>query len=112
TLPGFQSDVHATGYQLANISPVPAELDLAAHGVELIDPERVYAHAFPDGHAIVVERDLERTIAALEPWSRHDAAACLQLFELFANERANVVQGMFSTPPTFAATALALQTTP
>jgi phytoene dehydrogenase-like protein len=28
TLPGFQSDVHATGYQLANISPVPADLDL------------------------------------------------------------------------------------
>jgi beta-carotene ketolase (CrtO type) len=75
TLPGFQSDVHATGYQLANISPVPLELDLAGHGVELIEPDRVYAHAFSDGHAIVVERDLDRTIAALEPWSHHDAAA-------------------------------------
>ena len=29
TLPGFKSDVHAFGYQLANLSPVPNELDLA-----------------------------------------------------------------------------------
>ena len=108
TLPGFQSDVHASGYQLANISPVPAELDLAGHGVELIEPERVYAHAFPDGRSIVVERDLDRTIAALEPWSARDAAVCRRLFELFKAERPNLVQSMFSTPPSFAATAQAL----
>jgi phytoene desaturase len=112
TLPGFQSDVHATGYQLANISPVPAELDLAAHGVELIEPERVYAHAFPDGRAIVVERDLGRTIAALESWSSRDAAACRHLFELFGRERANLVKGMFNPPPSFAATAQALASAP
>lgn len=112
TLPGFQSDVHATGYQLANISPVPSELGLDAHGVGLIEPERVYAHAFPDGRAMVVERDLDRTIAALEPWSRHDAAACRTLFELFEKERPNVVQAMFSTPPTFTATAQALESAP
>lgn len=40
TLPGFRSDVHASGYQLANISPVPDELELARHGVELIEPVR------------------------------------------------------------------------
>jgi beta-carotene ketolase (CrtO type) len=112
TLPGFQSDVHATGYQLANLSPVPVELDLAAHGVELIEPERVYAHAFPDGRAIVVERDLDRTIATLESWSRRDAAACRQLFEHFGREQTNLVQGMFSAPPTFAATAQALASAP
>jgi hypothetical protein len=28
TLPGFKSDVHAFGYQLANFSPVPAELEI------------------------------------------------------------------------------------
>lgn len=112
TLPGFQSDVHATGYQLANISPVPAELDLATHGVELVEPERVYAHAFPDGRAILVERDLDRTITALESWSRRDAAACRRLFELFGREQANLVQSMFSAPPSFAETALALASTP
>src|SRR5436190_10521728 len=28
TLPGFWSDIHASGYQLANLSPVPNELGL------------------------------------------------------------------------------------
>src|SRR5262245_55079121 len=49
TLPGFWSDVHASGYQLANLSPVPQELGLARHGLELIEPDIVYAHAFSDG---------------------------------------------------------------
>jgi Phytoene dehydrogenase and related proteins len=29
TLPGFWSDIHASGYQLANLSPVPNELGFA-----------------------------------------------------------------------------------
>jgi phytoene dehydrogenase-like protein len=37
TLPGFWSDVHASGYQLANFSPVPRELELARHGLALIE---------------------------------------------------------------------------
>lgn len=39
TLPGFRSDVHAFGYSLATISPVPYELDLKRYGFELIYPE-------------------------------------------------------------------------
>src|SRR6186713_384712 len=36
TLPGFWSDIHASGYQLANLSPVPRELGLL-HRYELIE---------------------------------------------------------------------------
>jgi phytoene dehydrogenase-like protein len=39
TLPGFKSDIHAFGYQLANTSPVPKELCLDRFGFELICPE-------------------------------------------------------------------------
>jgi beta-carotene ketolase (CrtO type) len=92
------SECYATGYQLANISPVPAELDLAVHEVELIEPERVYAHGLPDDRAIVVQRDLDHTIPSLSG-SRHDADICRHLFELFGRERANFVQGMFRAPP-------------
>jgi beta-carotene ketolase (CrtO type) len=59
TLPGFRSDVHASGYQLANISPAASELKLAGHGVELIEPRIAYAHAFPDGGCIAVGKDLD-----------------------------------------------------
>lgn len=38
TLPGFWSDVHAFGYQLANLSPVPDELNLGSYGFELTKP--------------------------------------------------------------------------
>jgi beta-carotene ketolase (CrtO type) len=70
TLPGFRSDVHASGYQLANISPAPRELGLASHGVDLIDPPVAYAHAFPDGGCIAVGRTSTRRRAASRA-SRH-----------------------------------------
>jgi phytoene dehydrogenase-like protein len=46
TLPGFWSDIHASGYQLANLSPVPHELALLDR-YELIEPEIPFSHAFP-----------------------------------------------------------------
>jgi phytoene dehydrogenase-like protein len=49
TLPGFRSDMHACGFQLANLSPVPEELGLAEHGLELLRPEINYSQVFPDG---------------------------------------------------------------
>src|SRR5262245_47305732 len=45
TLPGFWSDIHASGYQLANLSPVPNELGLLDR-YELIEPEIPFSHAF------------------------------------------------------------------
>ena len=42
TLPDFRSDVHAFGFQFANLSPVPGELGLANFGLELIRPEINY----------------------------------------------------------------------
>src|SRR3712207_4354254 len=76
TLPGFRSDVHASGYQLANLSPVPGELGLDEHGLEIIEPDIVYAHAFPDGSALAVSRDLERTIGNIARYSKKDAETC------------------------------------
>ena len=58
TLPGFWSDIHASGYQLANLSPVPNELGLL-HRYELIEPEIPFSHAFPDGDLISLHRDIE-----------------------------------------------------
>jgi beta-carotene ketolase (CrtO type) len=44
------SYVHAFGYQLANLSPVPNELSLDKYGFELILPEISYSHIFPDSN--------------------------------------------------------------
>src|SRR5262245_34950033 len=65
TLPGFRSDVHASGYQLANLSPAPRELELDRHGLELIEPEVAWAHAFSDGDSIAIGGDLDRAVDAV-----------------------------------------------
>ena len=65
--PGFWSDVHASGYQLANISPVPVELGLFDLGLELIEPEFAWAHAFSDGRSIAVAATSSRCTRPSRP---------------------------------------------
>ena len=72
TLPGFWSDIHASGYQLANLSPVPHELGLLDH-YELIEPEIPFSHAFPDGDIVSVHRDMEKTVSDIARYSHKDA---------------------------------------
>jgi phytoene dehydrogenase-like protein len=69
TLPGFWSDVHAFGFQFANLSPVPAELGLADFGLELIRPEINHSQVFPDGRIISLHRDVETTVASIARYS-------------------------------------------
>jgi beta-carotene ketolase (CrtO type) len=105
TLPGFRSDVHASGYQLANISPAPRELGLASHGVDLIDPPVAYAHAFPDGGCIAVGKDLDATESSVARFSAQDGTTVRALFERYRDEREHVIASMFSPPPSLAAVA-------
>jgi phytoene dehydrogenase-like protein len=107
TLPGFWSDVHASGYQLASLSPVPHELDLTSR-YELIEPELPFSHAFPDGDLVVVSRDLNATVKGLARRSAADAERWRAMTQRFANEKDAIVRGMFSPPPPFAAHAAQL----
>src|SRR5919206_3193279 len=87
TLPGFRSDVHASGYQLANLSPVPRERELEEHGLELVEPDVVYAHAFPDGRALAVSGDLEKTVENIGRYSKKDAETWRRLVERYLAEK-------------------------
>src|SRR5262245_65398211 len=62
TLPGFWSDIHASGYQLANLSPVPHELGLL-DDYDLVEPEIRFPHACPNADILIVARDVEKTVA-------------------------------------------------
>ena len=66
TLPGFKSDVHAFGYQLANLSPVPHELNLQRYGFELIHPEICLSHIFPNGKYISMYPSIDKTIKSIK----------------------------------------------
>jgi beta-carotene ketolase (CrtO type) len=104
TLSGFWSDIHASGYQLANLSPVPHELGLLDR-YELIEPEIPFSHVFPDGGIISVHRQLEKTVAEIARYSHKDAATWRALMNRFLDERDAITSGMFSPPPSFPAEA-------
>jgi beta-carotene ketolase (CrtO type) len=109
TLPGFRSDVHASGYQLANLSPVPGELELEKHGLELIEPDLVYAHAFPDGRVLAVSRSLEKTVENIGRYSKKDAETWRALVERYRTAKGKIVASLFSPPLAFSAEAAALE---
>jgi beta-carotene ketolase (CrtO type) len=81
TLPGFRSDVHAFGYQLASLSPVPTELNLDKHGFELLKPEISYSHVFPDRGYISMYRSVDKTAKSIERYSKKDARTWKKLFD-------------------------------
>jgi beta-carotene ketolase (CrtO type) len=80
TLPGFKSDVHAFGYQLANFSPVPAELELGNYGFELIHPEISFSHVFPNGRYAAVFPSIEKTIGSINKFSTQDGKTWNNLY--------------------------------
>src|SRR5436309_13107059 len=104
TLPGFWSDIHASGYQLANLSPVPHELGLLDR-YELIEPEIAFSHAFPQGDIISVHRDIERTVREIAGYSLKDAETWRALMNRFLAQRDAITEAMFSPPPSFPAAA-------
>src|SRR5262245_51764051 len=104
TLPGFWSDIHASGYQLANLSPVPNELGLLDR-YDLIEPKFPFSHAFPNGDIINVNRDVEKTVADIARYSAKDAATWRVLMNRFLAQKDAITQGMFSPPPSLPAAA-------
>lgn len=112
TLPGFWSDVHASGYQLANLSPAVDELDLMCQGIELIEPTFVYGHAFADGSSVAVGRDVSQNVERIGRLSAQDATAWQALTDQYLAGRERFVAGFFSPPSTLSGEIEAMERTP
>lgn len=65
TLPGFVHDVCSAVHPLGVGSPFFAALPLADGGLVWIHPPAPLAHPFPDGTAVVLEREVEGTARSL-----------------------------------------------
>ena len=65
TLPGFVHDVCAAIHPLAKASPFFRSLPLADHGVTWIESDAPLAHPMDDDQALLLERSLQCTGAAL-----------------------------------------------
>ncbi len=66
TRPGFLHDTFSAVYPAAAASPVFARMPLERHGLRWTHPEACYAHPLPDGTAVALYRDIERTAASLD----------------------------------------------
>ncbi|WP_172602140.1 phytoene desaturase family protein [Candidatus Nitrosocosmicus franklandus] len=99
TLPGFKSDIHAFGYSLATVSPVPDELNLKSHGFELIYPEVSISHLFPNNHGyITMYKSLEKTLESIRKYSERDAQSWKKIFDEYMRNRDSIVS-MINSPP-------------
>jgi phytoene dehydrogenase-like protein len=65
TLPGFRHDTCSTILPLTLASPFFRTIDLAARGIEIVQPDAPVGHALDDGRAAVIERSIDDTAAAL-----------------------------------------------
>jgi phytoene dehydrogenase-like protein len=98
TLPGFRSDMHAFGFQFANLSPVPDELGLQNFGFELIRPEINYSQVFPDGGIISMHRDVSDTVACIGRYSKRDGETWRRLAADFVRAKDSIARWMNSPP--------------
>jgi phytoene dehydrogenase-like protein len=96
--PGHLSDVHASGYLVAKLSPAPAELGLAEHGLRLITPDPNWVQIFPDGRSFTIGRDIESTCASMAKFSRRDADAWRACYQRFLHAKPDIVAGLNSAP--------------
>jgi phytoene dehydrogenase-like protein len=63
-------------------SPVLRELDLAGHGLKMVDTDPSYAYLDPEGGSIAIFRDPKRTAEDIARFSHADAKAYLDFIEL------------------------------
>jgi phytoene dehydrogenase-like protein len=94
TLPGFVHDVCSAVYPLAIGSPFFRSLPLRQFGVDWIESPAALAHPFDDGTAVVVERGIEATAAALGA----DAASYRGLFAPLAAEWESISGDILGPP--------------
>lgn len=106
TEPGFVHDICSAAHPMMAISPFFRELDLAAHGVELLHPGLPFAHPLSGGRAVLIDRDLSRTAAGLGS----DGPAYQRLLAPLVDDAPRLLStllGTFRRPPTSGLPAVA-----
>ncbi|MGH6736267.1 MAG: phytoene desaturase family protein [Methyloceanibacter sp.] len=97
-LPGFHTDVHASGYQLANLSSAADELGLQGLGLELIRPEVSLSKVFPDNRCLSIHATLDGTCASIAKFSSRDADAWRALYAGYLSDKQHLRQELESPP--------------
>lgn len=105
---GFVHDCYATNQNLFLGSPVWEELqdELESHGLSFAHSTKPYCNVFPDGDALRVYMDEEKTMAELREHNPGDAEGWADLYEKFGKFEANLLP-LYGTPlPSYQAVKL------
>ncbi len=65
-IPGYQIDLGGSAHILIRQTPVVEELELDNYGLNYIDLDPMFTAPFPDGDAVFIYRDLDRTAHHIE----------------------------------------------
>ncbi len=98
TLPGFKHDVMATSLNIFKAGPVKEDLELERFGFREALPDPVTAHPLPDGKALYIYRNLEKTLRSVEVFSRKDAKRLGEILEMFRESSEVLLGGMLEPP--------------
>jgi phytoene dehydrogenase-like protein len=94
TGPGYLHDVCSAIHPMVLGSPFLAELPLAEHGLEMINPPAPLAHPFDDGTAAMLERSVDDTAAGLGP----DCQAYRGLFAPLVRDTGRLMPQLLGPP--------------
>jgi phytoene dehydrogenase-like protein len=97
-IPGFKFSSCADG--MGGLSPtIAGDLNLAQHGLEYLPADPAIFAPQPDGRALTIWRDINRTVQEIEPFSRQDAARYPDFIALIGKVSKLVGALMAMTPP-------------
>ncbi len=104
--PGYHTDIHATGYQLANLSSAPDELRLADFGLEFIAPNTCLSKAFDDHSCLSIMANIEDTCTSIAQYSQRDADTWASLITDYLAQK-DALKRTLESPPRSPAETLA-----
>lgn len=106
--PGFWTDVHASGYQLASLGSAAEELHLERHGLTLLRPKVALSKVLPDQRCLSILDTLDATCASIAAFSSRDAETWRTLYATYQAGKATLRHELehAPVPPGAALTAL------
>ena len=100
-IPGYQFDLGGSAHILIRLTPIVDELQLEEYGLHYIELDPLFFAPFPDGDAVFIYRDLDRTVNHLESKFPGQGVAYRRFIEDWSGF-ANTMRDMFlSTPSPF-----------
>jgi len=98
TLPGFLHNVHSIFHMMVDYAPVYKDLELAQrYNLRYVHPPLQFVMPFPDGKALCLYTDVEKTCRSIAQFSQKDAAAYREM-----QQKYQAYMDEFLAPATYA----------